>query len=185
MKRKSTGKRLRFEIFKRDGFRCVYCGSTPVQSVLRVDHVVPVADGGPTENANLVTACHDCNAGKGATPLEKKRLAKPMLTEAHREHTEQIREYLKVQKEIAEARREAAEELADFWQETIGPLSEDNFNRINALIHEWPTEKLVEAILIVSRKFRKMKEFDAYGATNRAKYFNGILRRWRTESING
>jgi HNH endonuclease len=183
--RKSTGKKLRFEIFKRDGFRCVYCGSTPVQSVLRIDHVIPVADGGETNHVNLVTSCHDCNAGKGSTPLEKRHIEKTMLTESHREHGEQIREYLRVQKEIAEARRESAEELADFWQDTIGPMSEDNFNRLSGLVHEWPTEKLIEAILIVSRKFGKMYQFSAYDATNRAKYFNGILRKWRAEAIGG
>lgn len=185
-KRKSTGKKLRFEIFKRDGFRCVYCGSTPVQSVLRVDHVVPVADGGTTEADNLVTSCHDCNAGKGSTPLDKKRLAKPMLTEAHREHTEQIREYLKVQKEIAEARREAAEELADYWINTVGPMTEDMFNRLAILVKEWSHEKLIEAIDITARKMGgQSSSFSSWRANNQAKYFHGIIRKWRSENANG
>jgi hypothetical protein len=45
-KRKSTGKRQRFNIFKRDKFTCQYCGGTPPAVVLVVDHIVPVAAGG-------------------------------------------------------------------------------------------------------------------------------------------
>jgi 5-methylcytosine-specific restriction endonuclease McrA len=59
--------RLRFGILQRDGFRCRYCGrtgSTP-DVVLHVDHVVPVAAGGTTSEDNLLTACEECNLGKG------------------------------------------------------------------------------------------------------------------------
>jgi len=37
--------------------------------MLVVDHVVPVASGGDNAVDNLVTACFDCNAGKGARHL--------------------------------------------------------------------------------------------------------------------
>ena len=33
--------------------------------VLHVDHVVPVAAGGTTSEDNLLTACEECNLGKG------------------------------------------------------------------------------------------------------------------------
>jgi hypothetical protein len=42
---------------------------------LTVDHVVPVALGGADEPANLVTACHDCNAGKSATAPDQATVA--------------------------------------------------------------------------------------------------------------
>lgn len=45
MKRKSTGKRLRFEVFKRDHFTCQYCGAQPPDIVLVADHIVAVAEG--------------------------------------------------------------------------------------------------------------------------------------------
>lgn len=62
-------KRLRFEVFRRDGFRCRYCGATPDQKQLRPDHVIPEVLGGRTEPANLVTACEDCNSGKSSVLL--------------------------------------------------------------------------------------------------------------------
>lgn len=67
-------KRVRFEIFKRDGFRCVYCGATPMQASLHVDHVVAVVDGGSNEPTNLVTSCEECNVGKGAIPIGRRAL---------------------------------------------------------------------------------------------------------------
>lgn len=62
---------LRFEIFKRDSFRCSYCGATPRKhgAYLQVDHIIPKAAGGTDDPANLTTACEDCNAGKAARLL--------------------------------------------------------------------------------------------------------------------
>lgn len=67
--RKAISTRTRFEVFKRDGFRCAYCGSHPPDALLHVDHVVAVANGGGNDMDNLVTACGTCNMGKSAVPL--------------------------------------------------------------------------------------------------------------------
>lgn len=67
--RKSTGIRARFEAFKRDGFSCQYCGRTPPDIVLEVDHIIPVSKGGDNSEGNLITSCRDCNRGKSNVPL--------------------------------------------------------------------------------------------------------------------
>lgn len=64
----AVSKRLRYEVFRRDGHTCVYCGRSAPDVKLQPDHVVPEALGGRTQPANLVTACEDCNSGKSATP---------------------------------------------------------------------------------------------------------------------
>jgi len=57
---------LRYEIMKRDGFRCVLCGRDAYDGVkLHVDHIVPVCRGGQTVEWNLRTLCEECNLGKG------------------------------------------------------------------------------------------------------------------------
>jgi hypothetical protein len=53
----------RFEILKRDGYRCHYCYKTGVP--LEVDHVIPLFKGGTNDDSNLVAACHECNHSKG------------------------------------------------------------------------------------------------------------------------
>lgn len=68
--RKPLSPRTRFEVFKRDGFRCAYCGNSPPSgAVLEVDHITPVAAGGRNEECNLVTCCERCNSGKSDREL--------------------------------------------------------------------------------------------------------------------
>jgi 5-methylcytosine-specific restriction endonuclease McrA len=52
-------------IFRRDGFRCVYCGLVFPGAELTVDHVQPRVKRGDHSAGNLVTACAACNARKG------------------------------------------------------------------------------------------------------------------------
>ena len=69
-RREPLSRKLRFETFKRDGFECQYCGRTPPTVLLECDHIEPVSGGGRSEMDNLITACFDCNRGKGAVPLD-------------------------------------------------------------------------------------------------------------------
>lgn len=52
----------RFNLFLRDGFECVYCGSG---DELTFDHVVPRRLGGKTSWTNIAAACSKCNLKKG------------------------------------------------------------------------------------------------------------------------
>jgi hypothetical protein len=67
-----TPAKFRFQILQRDKFRCVYCGRGPEDGVkLHIDHRDPRKLNGASTLSNLVTACFDCNIGKGANPLPK------------------------------------------------------------------------------------------------------------------
>jgi len=58
----------RKNVFRRDGYRCQYCGG---REHLTIDHVLPRSRGGVDSWENLATACTRCNAKKGnRTPLE-------------------------------------------------------------------------------------------------------------------
>lgn len=58
----------RQNIFKRDGFKCVYCAG---RDNLTMDHVIPRSKGGRDSWHNLVSACQKCNTEKGdRTPEE-------------------------------------------------------------------------------------------------------------------
>jgi HNH endonuclease len=68
-KRKAISKSLRYDILKRDNFKCRGCGSSPATNpliILHVDHIIPLSKGGETTPDNLQTLCSDCNLGKGA-----------------------------------------------------------------------------------------------------------------------
>src|SRR5438128_5575179 len=50
-------------LFARDGWRCVYCGTSTGR--LTLDHVVPRSRGGESVWENVVTSCAPCNLRKG------------------------------------------------------------------------------------------------------------------------
>lgn len=60
----------RENIYKRDDYKCVYCGETN-RKLFTLDHVIPQAKGGGSTWENLVTACVDCNNEKSDLTLEE------------------------------------------------------------------------------------------------------------------
>lgn len=63
--RKKVSYSLRYDIMRRDEFKCVLCGRSQKDGVkLEVDHIKPISKGGKTEWSNLRTLCKDCNRGK-------------------------------------------------------------------------------------------------------------------------
>lgn len=58
---------VRYAILERDRFACFYCGRAAPTVILHVDHITPRSGGDDGAN-NLITACQDCNLGKGARP---------------------------------------------------------------------------------------------------------------------
>lgn len=54
---------LRERIYRRDGYRCLECGSA---DDLTLDHVHPHSRGGADTEENLQTLCRSCNSRKGA-----------------------------------------------------------------------------------------------------------------------
>jgi hypothetical protein len=110
VKREPISKRLRFEVFKRDGFVCQYCGSHPPDVVLEPDHIVPVCEGGPSIIENLVTACFDCNRGKAGVPLTSVPRTLDQIALETQERELQIAGY----REVMQARADRIED--DMWR---------------------------------------------------------------------
>lgn len=109
MTRRAISKRVRFEVFKRDGFTCRYCGAAPPAVVLEVDHIEPLAEGGADTEDNLLTACFGCNRGKGAVPLDIVPETVGARGARLREAEDQLRAYRGLIAEIEER------EEADVW----------------------------------------------------------------------
>jgi 5-methylcytosine-specific restriction endonuclease McrA len=61
----------RLEIFRRDGFQCLYCGfdgrTFEGWRYLTIDHIDPT---GPDETHNLATCCSYCNSCKNNDPCQ-------------------------------------------------------------------------------------------------------------------
>lgn len=67
---------IRFDVLRRDGYTCRYCGRSAPDVPVHVDHVIPRVEGGTDDPSNLVTACQDCNLGKGVSPADRQSVAR-------------------------------------------------------------------------------------------------------------
>jgi hypothetical protein len=66
---RSIENRIKWKVFKRDRYRCRYCGND--DTPLTVDHLVLWEDLGPSTEENLVSCCSKCNKMRGNTKYEE------------------------------------------------------------------------------------------------------------------
>jgi len=168
-------KSLRFRVFRRDGFQCQYCSRVPPEAVLRVDHVVPVADGGTNDEDNLITACHDCNAGKGRSPLDPS--STPLDTDLRFLETQQrlaeLRRYRQAKAALDSEIAPVVAGLEDYWCSRVSANwapTEDDFRY---LLDDHDPDQIEKAIWIASRRTQGRLPSDSWS------YTLGILRNWR------
>jgi 5-methylcytosine-specific restriction endonuclease McrA len=102
MRRGSRRKRRReWLVFARDGFRCVYCGASPVEGdldregrpvKLEIEHIVPRSAGGDDTVGNLVTSCRTCNRSKFDGELAPEDVARLRAVASARNRARGIRD---------------------------------------------------------------------------------------------
>ena len=115
-KRKSISKKARFEVFKRDGFTCQYCGAHPPAVILHLDHIHPVAQGGGNEDDNLVTACESCNQGKSDSSLSDIPQSLQEKAALIIEKEEQIKGYKRVMTAKRQRLEDECDEVVDVYE---------------------------------------------------------------------
>lgn len=114
-KREPISKKIRFEVFKRDNFTCQYCGKTPPNVMLEIDHIKPISKGGSNNINNLVTSCFDCNRGKSNHSL---KVMPNTLAENHEilvEKEEQLKEYHKLIRKIEKRHSQDAQKISEVY----------------------------------------------------------------------
>lgn len=170
--RQSIGKKVRFDVFKRDGFQCQYCGAHPSETVwLELDHIHPVAAGGGNDIDNLLTACAPCNRGKGAGLLSSIPETLAEKASAVEEREAQLRAYY----EILEAKKARKDDelwsVADVMMERFGDQSmlRTRLASIRMFLERLDYFEVLEAMeLACDKKYSKGPAFS---------YFCGIC--WR------
>lgn len=169
MARKPISKKLRFEVFKRDGFTCQYCGAHPPQALFHIDHIVPVVEGGTNDMDNLVTACDSCNLGKGARSLSAvpESLAKKAEDIAERE--EQLRGYHQIIQEKRDRIEREAWDVANIFMDAydLEGIRKDYLASIRTFLEKLDVFECLDAMEIATLK-------RAYSQVNGFRYFCGI-----------
>lgn len=131
--RKGISKKVRFEVFKRDSFKCQYCGRGAPDVLLHADHIHPVSKGGVNDIANLITACSECNLGKGAALLDDKT-----ALEKQRHQLEELNE----RREQLELMLQWREELLSFHDREFEFLKQAYRQAYNAELTEYGVKQL-------------------------------------------
>ena len=171
--------KIRFEVFKRDGFCCAYCNRSVPEVVLEVDHIIPRAEGGGDEMENLITACWDCNRGKGATLLDSRA---PVLdietqTDLINEKERQIKAYGEAKTEQRERRNAEFEEVWNYWftiwniEGTVPRYYTPHENALRKWIDKLGTAEVMDAMDVSEAKFNRLN-------TNAVRYLAGICK-WK------
>lgn len=122
-------KLLRFEIFKRDGFTCQYCGGHPPDKTLEVDHIIPVSKGGTDEMHNLITSCFDCNRGKGKHELGTLPVPLSVHMDTIKERERQYKEYRKILENIDKRINDEIDEVEDIFRNQYKRIFAGQFRR--------------------------------------------------------
>lgn len=135
--RKAISKKVRFEIFKRDSFRCQYCGKSAPDVILHIDHIKPVAEGGDNDMTNLITACFDCNMGKKHRTLDDNS-----VLEKQRKQLEELNE------------RRLQLEMMMQWREGLSSLDDD---KVKAVANRWT--KLTFGSTLNEHGIKKLKQW--------------------------
>lgn len=169
MSRKPISKRLRFEIFKRDGFQCQYCGATPPGALLHCDHIEPVSRGGTNDTDNLITACQSCNLGKSDIPLEVISKSLSERAEEVREREEQVAGYQSVLKAKRDRIEDEAQKLLNMFCEQYSKdgIPQRDFISIKRFIELLGFDDCLEAAELACAKF-----YSGYARSFR--YFCGV-----------
>lgn len=167
---RGLSKRLRFAVFKRDGFACQYCGATPPGATLEVDHIEPVSDGGTNEETNLVTACFNCNRGKANIRLTV--VPESLADRAARiaEAEEQLTGYRAI---IREHEQRKEDDIWEVFEALYGETeaTNDRYRSVKRFLERLPFEVVLDA----AKTARTNMAW--YGRTRQFLYFCSIC--WR------
>lgn len=172
--------RTRFEVFKRDDFRCQYCGQRSPEVVLEVDHIVAVTNGGSDDPINLRTSCWACNSGKSDKPLDAILTGEDphdralMLLERER----QLEEYNVVLAMERSRRTRDAQALVEHWNRERGVTGA-------AVRHGNPVEFRWLLHILATCPREQVRHFMDYaifrGFTDSLRYVMACVRNWHKE----
>lgn len=143
--RKST----RFEVFKRDSFRCVYCGRKAPDVLLHIDHIKPLVDNGTDDLFNLATSCQDCNLGKGAQPLTSNQEVDMQFAELEQlnERREQLELLFQWRSELINLQKTETKKIADeFARLTVFPLIDSGLKELSKWIKKFGAAEVLESL---------------------------------------
>lgn len=178
-KRKSISKKIRFEVFKRDSFKCQYCGKSSPDVVLEVDHIKPVSEGGSNEITNLLTACFDCNRGKTNILLDDKSVIEKQRKQLEElnERRNQLQMMMEWRENLSDLEQDKVDIIAEKWEETTNySLNENGEKKIKKWLKKFELNLILDCLDISADQYLKTDKEGDYTHESVEKAFNFIPR---------
>ncbi len=161
-KRTSVSKSIRFEVFKRDSFKCQYCGASAPDVLLVLDHIEPVSKGGDNDLTNLITACAPCNTGKRDVRLDDRSAvikARRQLEELQ-ERREQLEMMMQWRQGLRELASDTVDELCSYWEDLAPGFIVSEYGRSN--VRKWMRSfsvlEITQAMDVAADEYLKFDE---------------------------
>tara|TARA_R110002050_G_scaffold191532_5_gene326324 strand:- start:395 stop:850 length:456 start_codon:yes stop_codon:yes gene_type:complete len=140
-----------------------------------IDHVIPVCKGGTADPENLITACHDCNAGKSGRLIGQSAPTETDRLRLNQEMKEQV-EAAKAVQMASQARREMRQDVVDFWCDVTGrrEVSSATIYVICSYVEKLGAELVFRWIEIAASKV-------GHSDVKMGRYISGIRRHYLEE----
>jgi hypothetical protein len=160
--RKGIPKGIRFDVFKRDSFKCQFCGATAPDVLLEVDHLHPVARGGSNDITNLITACQPCNSGKSDKTLdENTTLAKARnQLEQLQERRDQLEMMMGWMEGLRELKEDALDRISSYWH-ALTPgftINQNGRNDLQKWVRQFNVEEICHAMDVAAEQYLRFQD---------------------------
>lgn len=195
-KRVGLSNKLRFEVFKRDSFKCQYCGKCAPDVILNVDHISPVSKGGKNDILNLITSCFDCNSGKSDRLLSDNSvlsIQRKQLDELS-QRREQL-DMLIMWKKVLSDKSYEIDSIVGFFNDKNNSsisLTECGIKSLKVLIKKYTIENILDAINTAYDKYTGVEIEEMWNKIpsvlsfitasesdrNKMKFFGGVKARY-------
>lgn len=148
---------------------CQYCGKTPPDVSLEIDHIKPVSKNGTNDINNLITACFDCNRGKKHIELDVIPETINLKSQVLKEKEEQLKEYRKLIKKIDAREKRDCKKINEVYNECFPnyELTERFLTTtVKQFIRKLPLSEVIDAMYLAAEKIQHKD--------NSIRYFCGI-----------
>ena len=132
--------------------------------ILEIDHIKPVAEGGDNNILNLITACRDCNRGKG-----KERIG---VNAELKKQQDQLKDFAEKKEQLA---------MMAIWREQLLELEEQQIDVIEAYVQQVTQWSFSDYGRTKIRKLIKQFGFHAVNVATEIsfdRYFDGSEESW-------
>jgi len=180
LNKRSVSKKTRFEVFKRDSFKCQYCGKSAPDVILNCDHIKPISKGGNNGLMNLITACFDCNSGKSNRKLSDQSVIKKqkMQIDELNERREQLKLLQKYRESVKSIDQEKVSYLVSLIEDDlVGCIVSDlEINSIKSWVKKYQYKIIIESMEASAKQYLQINGEGYTSDSSVDKFFKMIPR---------